>query len=142
MAVALIGGLLVTSIGSLGAQAAPFVGQGFTVTASDLSFILDQIKIAEHHSLTATAADPSAGLLGTGPDQVPSPLVALGLRTIDGSCNNLQPGQDRFGAADQVFPASDDTRVQDGRTQRLRSSRTQHVVSGRRKVPCSTPSRA
>ena len=80
------------------------VGQGFTVTDSDLAFILDQIKIAEHHSLTATPADPCAGLLGTGPNQVPSPLIALGLRTIDGSCNNLQPGQAQFGAADQVFP--------------------------------------
>ena len=101
--VGLIGGLLVTSVGSLGANAAP-VGQGFTVTASDLSYILDQIKIAEHHAGLATATDPCAGLLGTGPDQVPSPLIALGLRTIDGSCNNLQPGQETFGAADQVFP--------------------------------------
>ena len=80
------------------------VGQGFTVTDADLAFILDQIKIAEHHSLTATPADPCAGLLGTGPNQVPSPLIALGLRTVDGSCNNLQPGQAQFGAADQTFP--------------------------------------
>ena len=27
----------------------------------------------------------------------------LGLRTIDGSCNNLLPNQERFGAADEVF---------------------------------------
>jgi Ca2+-binding RTX toxin-like protein len=102
-AVALIGGLLVTSAGSLGVQAAP-VGQGFTVTASDLSYILDQIKIAEHHAGLASATDPCAGLLGTGPAQVPSPLVALGLRTVDGSCNNLQSGQEKFGTADQTFP--------------------------------------
>ena len=43
-------------------------------------------------------------MVGTGPDQIPSPLVSKGLRTVDGSCNNLQPGQETFGAADQVFP--------------------------------------
>ena len=101
-AFAVFGTSLVTG-GGLGVQAAP-VGQGFTVTASDVSYILDQIKIAEHHAGLATPADPCAGLLGTGPNQVPSPLIALGLRTIDGSCNNLQPGQEKFGAADQTFP--------------------------------------
>ena len=35
------------------ANAAPGpVGQGFTVTASDLAFILKQIKIAERHAAT------------------------------------------------------------------------------------------
>src|SRR4051795_632127 len=101
-ALAIFGTARVTGSG-VAVQAGP-VGQGFTVTASDLSFILDQIKIAEHHSRTATASDPCAGLLGTGPNQVPSPLIGLGLRTVDGSCNNLQPGQETFGAADQVFP--------------------------------------
>jgi hypothetical protein len=101
--VALVGGLVTVSASGLGAQAAP-VGQGFTVTAADLSYILKQIKIAEHHVTTATLADPCAGLLGTGPNQVPSPLIAFGLRTVDGSCNNLQPGQETFGAADQTFP--------------------------------------
>ena len=86
-----------------GVQAAP-VGQGFTVTTSDISFILKQIKIAEHHASLASPADPCAGLLGTGPDQIPSPLIGLGLRTVDGSCNNLQPGQETFGASDRTFP--------------------------------------
>ena len=31
------------------ANAAPIVGQGFTVTPADLAFILKQIKIAEAH---------------------------------------------------------------------------------------------
>src|SRR3954453_8282323 len=101
-AVAIFGTALVTGSGV--AVQAGTVGQGFTVTASDLSFILDQIKIAEHHAGLATVSDPCAGLLGTGPNQVPSPLIGLGLRTVDGSCNNLQPGQETFGAADQVFP--------------------------------------
>jgi Ca2+-binding RTX toxin-like protein len=85
------------------AEGAP-VGQGFTVTASDLKFILAQIKIAERHAATQTPANPCLTIVGTGPDQIPSPLVSKGLRTVDGSCNNLQPGQGNFGAADQLFP--------------------------------------
>src|SRR4051794_26629764 len=80
------------------------VGQGFTITATDLSFILAQIKIAERHAATQTPLEPCSTLVGTAPDQIPSPLVSKGLRTVDGSCNNLQPGQERFGSADQVFP--------------------------------------
>lgn len=85
------------------AQAAP-AGQGFTITPADLAFILKQIKIAEHHAATYTPANPCGTLVGNGPNQIPSPLVAYGLRTVDGSCNNLIPGQERFGAADQLFP--------------------------------------
>ena len=80
------------------------VGQSFTVTKSDLSFILAQIKIAERHTATLTPGNPCGTMVGTGADQIPSPLVSKGLRTVDGSCNNLQPGQETFGAADQVFP--------------------------------------
>ena len=86
------------------AQAAP-VGQGFTITPSDLSFILKQIKIAEAHVANTTSeTGPCGALVGTGPNQIPTPLVSRGLRTVDGSCNNLQPGQETFGAADQRFP--------------------------------------
>ncbi|MFE5837182.1 peroxidase family protein [Arthrobacter sp. NPDC056493] len=81
------------------------VGEGFTITPSDLSFILKQIKIAEAHvANTTSATGPCGALIGTGPNQIPSPLVSQGLRTVDGSCNNLQPGQETFGAADQKFP--------------------------------------
>ena len=81
------------------------VGQGFSITPSDLKFILAQIKIAENHvANTTTATGPCGALVGTGPNQIPSPLVSKGLRTVDGSCNNLQDGQETFGAADQVFP--------------------------------------
>ena len=104
MVIAIFGTGLVTSAGSgAGVHAAP-VGQGFTVTASDVSFILAQIKIAENHTSQATPTNPCAGLLGTGLNQIPSPLIGLGLRTVDGSCNNLQAGQETFGAADQTFP--------------------------------------
>ncbi|MDQ1059765.1 hypothetical protein QFZ23_003666 [Arthrobacter globiformis] len=81
------------------------VGEGFTITPSDLSFILKQIKIAEAHvANTTSATGPCGALIGTGPNQIPSPLVSAGLRTVDGSCNNLQPGQETFGSADQKFP--------------------------------------
>jgi Animal haem peroxidase/Fibronectin type III domain/RTX calcium-binding nonapeptide repeat (4 copies) len=93
----------VVNIPTLTATAAP-VGQGFVITPSDLAFILKQIKIAEHHVTTATATDICAGLLGSGPDQVPTPLTSYGLRTVDGSCNNLQPAREKFGASDQLMP--------------------------------------
>jgi hypothetical protein len=86
------------------AEAAAPVGQGFTVTPSDLAFILKQIKIAEHHAATYTPENPCGTLVGNGPNQIPTPLVSYGLRTVDGSCNNLIAGQERFGSADQKFP--------------------------------------
>ena len=86
------------------AQAAP-VGQGFKVTTSDLAFILRQIKIAEAHVRNTTSeTGPCGALLGTGPDQVPGPLVSYGLRTVDGSCNNLQADREDFGASNKLFP--------------------------------------
>jgi Ca2+-binding RTX toxin-like protein len=80
------------------------VGSGFTVTPGDLAFILKQIKIAEHHAATYTAANPCGTLVGSGPDQIPDVLTSYGLRTVDGSCNNLVPGREKFGAADPPFP--------------------------------------
>jgi len=111
---------LVAAIGhsaTIAAQAvtAP-VGEGFTVTASDLAFILKQIKIAERHAFTRTPDKPCSTLLSTPADgipdaeQVPDALTSYGLRTVDGSCNNLKAGDaylsaaDQPGAADQPFP--------------------------------------
>ena len=59
---------------------------------SDLEFILQQIIIAER--------------LAAGEDLLPllpSRLVPLGLRTVDGTFNNVVPGQENFGAADELF---------------------------------------
>ncbi|MBI5945642.1 MAG: heme peroxidase, partial [Chloroflexi bacterium] len=98
--------ILMSSVGVNATQvsAAP-VGQGFTVTPADLAFILKQIKIAEYHVANTTSlTGPCGALLGTGPDQIPSPLLSFGLRTVDGTCNNLIPGQENFGAVDQTFP--------------------------------------
>src|SRR5205085_5336508 len=80
------------------------VGSGFTVTPGDLAFILKQIKIAEHHAATLTPANPCGTLVGPGPDQIPDALTSYGLRTTDGSCNNLLPGREKFAAADVPFP--------------------------------------
>src|SRR3954454_21125890 len=62
------------------ATAANTVGQGFTITPSDLSYILKQIKIAEAHVANTTpATGPCGALLGTGPNQLASPLLSFGL---------------------------------------------------------------
>src|SRR6266705_4143691 len=85
------------------AQAAP-VGAGFVLDAGDLRFIFHAIEIAQYHAAGGT-------LLGPGPNQVnlfgtPNPQLPLGLRTVDGSFNNLvtAPDQHLFGASDLVFP--------------------------------------
>ena len=90
------------------ASAAP-VGQGFNLNASDLRFILKQIKISEEHARTATTADPCGTLLGAGPDQIPNQAnqgteLPWGLRTVDGSCNNLIASQNSFATALKTFP--------------------------------------
>jgi hypothetical protein len=90
------------------AQVAP-VGQGFTLNASDLRFIMAQIRIAERHAATRTAENPCGTLVGDEPDQIPTGTgqtieLPWGLRTVDGSCNHLTPGQETFGTADELFP--------------------------------------
>ena len=70
---------------------------GVHLLQSDLAFILDQIKIAERN---AAGED----LL----DLIPNSRVAFGLRTVDGSFNNLvnngNTDQTEFGASDNTFP--------------------------------------
>ena len=94
--------------------ASSFVGMGgvasaatekhpeFEVTRHDLEFILRQIKISESHAaggdlLCSNRADLSYTC-------VPDPKLPWGLRTVDGSYNNLQPDQQHFGAGGEVFP--------------------------------------
>ena len=76
---------------------APGAALAVEPNGQDLEFILEQIKRAEHHAA-------GGEISGTGPNQVSSPLLPYGLRTVKGDFNNLIPGQERFGAADQVFP--------------------------------------
>ncbi|MGL5859032.1 MAG: hypothetical protein ACRC35_11650, partial [Angustibacter sp.] len=104
MAVAAVVVALIVPLAATPAAAAP-VAQGFRVTPADLAHILRQIKIAEAHvANTTSATGPCGGLLGAGASQVANPLLPYGLRTVDGSCNNLQPGRSAFGAADEAFP--------------------------------------
>jgi Ca2+-binding RTX toxin-like protein len=112
--VAEVGAVAVSAVRTSGANAAPAPpGQGFTVTPGDLHFILKQIQIAEHHAATQTPDNLCGTLVGSRPDQIPDRLTSYGLRTVDGSCNNLfeskiaedpSPTRVHFGAADQVFP--------------------------------------
>jgi Ca2+-binding RTX toxin-like protein len=94
--------------GSVARAQAP-TGQGFNLNASDLRFIMKQIRISERHAATATASNPCGTLLGSDADQIPTGTgqtieLPWGLRTVDGSCNHLTPGQETFGTADQMFP--------------------------------------
>ncbi|PVZ57188.1 heme peroxidase [Pseudomonas sp. B1(2018)] len=60
---------------------------------SDLEFILKQIFIAEANADGASLSD-----------LLPNSQVPFGLRTVDGSFNNLVTGQSEFGASDNAFP--------------------------------------
>ena len=60
---------------------------------SDLVFILQQIQIAEANA----AGTPLSEL-------IPDSALPYGLRTVDGSDNNLFLDQTAFGAADVLFP--------------------------------------
>ncbi|OWJ90115.1 heme peroxidase [Pseudomonas sp. A46] len=66
---------------------------GVHLIRSDLQFILDQIIVAERHAAGENLMDI-----------LPNSRGAFGLRTVDGSFNNLVSGQENFGAADQPFP--------------------------------------
>ncbi|MDT7549688.1 MAG: hypothetical protein QOE84_2082 [Actinomycetota bacterium] len=105
VAVLVAGALTLLGVVALPSSAAlGTVGSGFTVTSGDLAFILRQIKIAEQHAATLTPANPCGTLVGPGVNQVPDNLTPYGLRTVDGSCNNLFPGRETFAAADVPFP--------------------------------------
>ncbi|MGA8046880.1 MAG: hypothetical protein WCA30_11515, partial [Dermatophilaceae bacterium] len=73
----------------------------FYLNANDLDFILRQIQIAEAHAaggdlLCASETDTTGKC-------VPSPGLPLGLRTVDGSHNNLLEGRSQWGAGDEPF---------------------------------------
>ena len=67
--------------------------EGVHFIRSDLEFILDQIVIAERHA----AGEDLLSLVGN--ERLP-----YGLRTVDGTFNNLVSGQSEFGASDNNFP--------------------------------------
>ncbi len=110
-------GLVATAVVAAGLSAAPRLstsasaaplGTDFKVTIADLTFILDQIKIAEHHvGPTFDPLSPCSNIIGPGPNQIPeganAEQIPFGLRTLNGVCNNLVPGRELFGATYQPF---------------------------------------
>jgi Ca2+-binding RTX toxin-like protein len=78
----------------------------------DLEFILKQIKIAEAHSggtaLSQIYVDANGNIVPEGTPQavlaISDPLVPYGLRTVDGSLNNLSLDRGGWGSADNPFP--------------------------------------
>jgi Ca2+-binding RTX toxin-like protein len=74
----------------------------------DLQFILKQIKIAERHAAGEDLRKLVAEAGGLDPNAADTPtqayLLPYGLRTVDGTYNNLVEGRETWGAADQPFP--------------------------------------
>ena len=74
----------------------------------DLEFILKQIKIAEEHAAGGDLRKLVAEAGGLDPNAATTPtqafLLPYGLRTVDGTYNNLVEGRETWGAADQPFP--------------------------------------
>lgn len=80
----------------------------FVLNQNDLEFILRQIQISEAHA--ADEREPSnSTLLCSNPQDVsgtcvPDVMRPAGLRTVDGSYNNLVPGQSDYGTSGRAFP--------------------------------------
>ncbi|MEX1233987.1 MAG: peroxidase family protein [Roseovarius sp.] len=82
------------------------------LNVADLEFILRQIKISEAHAegtpLTEVYVDANGNVVPEGTPgavlAISSPLVPNGLRTVDGTYNNLIPGRETWGAADAAMP--------------------------------------
>ena len=65
---------------------------GIHLIKADVQFILDQILLAEQR--------PDGNVL----DLIANPRLPFGLRTVDGTFNNLVRDQTEFGSADRDFP--------------------------------------
>ncbi len=84
------------------------MSSSFNVNQADLAHILKQIQIAELQASTpgmtiSQAIQQVYNLTGPNAER-DAALLPFGLRTVDGSQNNLLPGQSQFGAADTLFP--------------------------------------
>ncbi len=85
---------------------------GFKLNLQDLKFVLNQIKIAEANAagtpIQEIWVDKDGNVVPAGTPgatlAVPSPMSPYGLRTVDGTYNNIVPGRETWGAADQVMP--------------------------------------
>lgn len=82
------------------------------LNVADLEFILRQVKISEAHAggtaLTDIYVDTDGNVVAQGTagaiQAISSPLLPSGLRTVDGTYNNLIPGRETWGAADTPMP--------------------------------------
>ena len=70
-----------------------------TFSRTDLDFVIKQIYISELHAGAPTGVGPGADLI----DILPNANVPWGLRTVDGSFNNVIEGRTDFGQADLEF---------------------------------------
>ena len=80
------------------------MAENFIVNQHDLTYILKQIQIAELHANTPGMTLVQAIMQVYGVSAADAALLPAGLRTVDGSFNNLLPGQSDFGAAGTLFP--------------------------------------
>ncbi|NRP21116.1 hypothetical protein LPJGGPFB_04375 [Ensifer adhaerens] len=90
----------------------------FKLNLQDMMFILRQIKIAEGNSTAHSGAnaqdlreiyvDAAGNVVPAGTPgaqlAIPDPHVPNGLRTVDGTYNNIVPGRETWGSADQAMP--------------------------------------
>ena len=81
----------------------------FNVNVLDLQYILKQIKIAEDTSIGYTPLSAPKTIVQSimdayGVTAANAAQLPAGLRTVDGTFNNLIAGQSGFGAADTLFP--------------------------------------
>lgn len=82
------------------------------LNVADLEFFIRQVKIAEAHAagtpLTEIHVDADGNVVPAGTPgavlAISHPLVPNGLRTVDGTFNNLIEGRETWGAADTAMP--------------------------------------
>lgn len=74
----------------------------FHVNQHDLEFILKQIEVAELHAGGMTTVQAIQAVYGVS--AADAALMPMGLRTVDGSDNNLLPGTESNGSTSTLFP--------------------------------------
>src|SRR5690606_6396446 len=87
------------------------------IVKHDLQFILKQIKIAERHAAGEdlhTLVAEAGGIDPNSPASAQIQFLPYGLRTVDGSYNNLVPGREEWGSADQQFMSLTDSHFTHG----------------------------
>ncbi len=105
--------------------------EGVHLITADLQFILDQIKIAEQHAAGEDILDLIA-----------NSRLPFGLRTVDGSFNNLVQDQTEFGAADNTFPRLLDPFFRNDQDEAPILSRRSPTPTSARAATWSMPTRA